>query len=192
MAGKHDRRRALRQTMDTRRTQRRSGQGRWRAGEAHRHERRVGKVQRARGIILGEVAHAESSTKHEPLTRAVGVAQSRLELFPVGLHAGYGANAKCVGGKLIIGALASRALELADVIPAQANIERQLARGMPIVLDEKVRLPSPVVLKLIRILPCDGCRDALEEVRQTIGRRALSCGRGRALLHGNFLCRSWI
>src|SRR5665213_1968867 len=107
--------------MNTRRTHRSSGQGRWRAGEAHRHEGRVGKVQRARSIILGEVAHTESSTKHESLTRAVRVAESRLELFPVGLHAGSGANAKCVGGDLIIGALTGRALELADVIPAQAN-----------------------------------------------------------------------
>src|SRR5471032_1219633 len=102
---------------------------------------------------------------------ALSVAHARGELPPVGLHAGTGPNAKRVRAELIIGALRSRALELSDVIPAQADVERQPARGMPVVLHKNVGLPGAIVLVIETKLPGNGGGNALQKAGQAVRRR---------------------
>src|SRR5579863_7669154 len=51
-----------------------------------RYERRVVVVQRARGEILRETAHAEPTADHKILSRSGSKAETGLEVRPVGLY----------------------------------------------------------------------------------------------------------
>src|SRR5262249_53466301 len=127
------------------------------------------------GVVLRESAHAEAAANHQLLRRSGGKSKAGLEVGPVGLHSrggsdlewvATGGGAGCRQNRIGVRAVTLGGRGRAEMIPPQADVQREPRLCAPVVLDVDVGFPEAEILPFGIDLPLNFIRLALDEIGQ--------------------------